>query len=373
MVNTVGNDERQEISRSDEETRGIQEEHRTEHSTTGQSSRTSAIRNGDNGYESMENPNNNGLEGRLSETRNEIITGKESSVNGSEDTDNSSRRSDGGGDQSQPRINGAVQGLRDGNEEELTRATGVRGLHEGTNDSSSSIREDRNQEDDNRTLVQTRQGGVQSSEHRGLGENQTLLNDNQIRQGDDNTTLNRMERGDKDNVADTNDEGVRTRIGGSDNDHETESRSWRADGTRSTSDDERHNSTSTEVEGMDVADTESIGTREPREFDQAQRSEGSGSTQLDGSSTNDANSDDERLQRQWQGSGQFSQTINSTSESSDRRQGSVGQGWWSVEPNVGRVAHGVPGRVHRLKGLGNSIVPQIVEEIGKAIIQAEKE
>jgi DNA-cytosine methyltransferase len=373
VVNTVGNDERQKISRSDEETRGIQEEHRTEHSTTGQSSRTSAIRNGDNGYESMENPNNNGLEGRLSETRNEIITGKESSVNGSENTDNSSRRSDGRRDQSQPRINGTVQGLRDGNEEELTKATRVRGLHEGTNDSSSSIREDRNQEDDNRTLVQTRQGGVQSSEHRGLGTNQTSLNDNQVRQGDDNTTLNRMERGDKDNVADTNDEGVRTRIGGSDNDHETESRSWRADGTRSTSDDERHNSTSTEVEGMDVADTESIGTREPREFDQAQRSEGSGSTQLDGSSTNDANSDDERLQRQWQGSGQFSQTINSTSESSDRRQGSVGQGWWSVEPNVGRVAHGVPGRVHRLKGLGNSIVPQIVEEIGKAIIQAEKE
>ena len=320
----------------------------------------------------VENPNNNGLEGRLTETRNEIITGKESSVNGSEDTDNSSRRSNGRRDQSQPRINGAVQGLRDGNEEELTRATGVRGLHEGTNDSSSSIREDRNQEDDNRTLVQTRQGGVQSSEHRGLGENQTSLNDSQIRQRDDNTTLNRMERGDKDNVADTNDEGVRTRIGGSDNDHETESRSWRADGTRSTSDDERHNSTSTEVEGMDVADTESIGTREPREFDQAQRSEGSGSTQLDGSSTNDANSDDERLQRQWQGSGQFSQTINPTGESSNRQQGSVDQGWWSVEPNVGRVAHGVPGRVHRLKGLGNSIVPQIVEEIGYALIKAER-
>jgi DNA (cytosine-5)-methyltransferase 1 len=182
-----------------------------------------------------------------------------------------------------------------------------------------------------------------------------------------------MERRDQINVADTNDEGVRTRIGGSDNDHETESRSWRADGTRSTSDDERHNSTSTEVEGMDVANTESIETREPREFDQAQRSEGSGSTQLDGSSTNDANSDDERLQRQWQSSGQFSQTINPTGKSSNRQQGSVGQGWWSVEPNVGRVAHGVPGRVHRLKGLGNSIVPQIVEEIGKAIIQAEKE
>jgi DNA (cytosine-5)-methyltransferase 1 len=46
--------------------------------------------------------------------------------------------------------------------------------------------------------------------------------------------------------------------------------------------------------------------------------------------------------------------------------------WWHVEPNVGRVAHGIPGRVHRLKSLGNSIVPKIAEEIGKAIIEAEK-
>ena len=45
--------------------------------------------------------------------------------------------------------------------------------------------------------------------------------------------------------------------------------------------------------------------------------------------------------------------------------------WWHTEPNVGRVAHGVPGRVYRLKGLGNSIVPKIAEEIGRAIIKAE--
>jgi len=45
--------------------------------------------------------------------------------------------------------------------------------------------------------------------------------------------------------------------------------------------------------------------------------------------------------------------------------------WWNVEPNVGRVAHGVSGRIHRLKGLGNAIVPRIAEEIGRAIIKAE--
>ena len=32
---------------------------------------------------------------------------------------------------------------------------------------------------------------------------------------------------------------------------------------------------------------------------------------------------------------------------------------WNIEPNVGRVAHGVPARVDRLRCLGNAIVPQI--------------
>jgi DNA (cytosine-5)-methyltransferase 1 len=37
--------------------------------------------------------------------------------------------------------------------------------------------------------------------------------------------------------------------------------------------------------------------------------------------------------------------------------------WWAVEPNVGRVADGIPSRVDRLKGLGNAIVPQCAEVI----------
>jgi len=44
---------------------------------------------------------------------------------------------------------------------------------------------------------------------------------------------------------------------------------------------------------------------------------------------------------------------------------------WAVEPNVGRVAHGIPRRVDRLKGLGNAIVPQIAQKIGEAIMKIE--
>jgi DNA (cytosine-5)-methyltransferase 1 len=44
---------------------------------------------------------------------------------------------------------------------------------------------------------------------------------------------------------------------------------------------------------------------------------------------------------------------------------------WSVEPNVGRVADGVPHRVDRLRALGNSLVPQIAEWIGERIVSYE--
>ena len=38
--------------------------------------------------------------------------------------------------------------------------------------------------------------------------------------------------------------------------------------------------------------------------------------------------------------------------------GFANDGWWPAEPDVGRVAHGIPARVDRLKCLGNAVVPQ---------------
>ena len=79
-----------------------------------------------------------------------------------------------------------------------------------------------------------------------------------------------------------------------------------------------------------------------------------------------ADSDSERLQRQWQSRNKF-RTQFTTTESSEEGQGTMDQGWWEFEPNVGRVAHGIPNRVDRLKSLGNSVVPQIPFLIGLAI------
>ena len=44
---------------------------------------------------------------------------------------------------------------------------------------------------------------------------------------------------------------------------------------------------------------------------------------------------------------------------------------WTAEPDVGRVAHGVPSRVDRLRALGNAIVPQVAAVIMRAIKEAE--
>jgi len=49
-------------------------------------------------------------------------------------------------------------------------------------------------------------------------------------------------------------------------------------------------------------------------------------------------------------------------------------GQWDVEPNVGRVANGVPNRVDRLRALGNGVVPQVAYKVARMIYEyTEKE
>jgi DNA (cytosine-5)-methyltransferase 1 len=83
----------------------------------------------------------------------------------------------------------------------------------------------------------------------------------------------------------------------------------------------------------------------------------SGSTEQGRSSTDDR-------ERCFRGAG-------SSSKNCVVRQLSVSD-FWKVEPELGRVADGIPNRLDRLKQLGNSLVPQIPEMIGYAILQQER-
>ena len=55
----------------------------------------------------------------------------------------------------------------------------------------------------------------------------------------------------------------------------------------------------------------------------------------------------------------------------DGRAESANESWWGAEPDVGRMADGISGRMDRLRALGNSVVPQIAEHIGRQILEAE--
>jgi DNA (cytosine-5)-methyltransferase 1 len=77
-----------------------------------------------------------------------------------------------------------------------------------------------------------------------------------------------------------------------------------------------------------------------------------------------------------QGMERCSETGNSCRGRPERNQQPFGCGdgpraIWPPEPDVGRVAHGIPSRVDRLKGLGNAIVPQVAFQVLKVIYDIE--
>lgn len=88
-----------------------------------------------------------------------------------------------------------------------------------------------------------------------------------------------------------------------------------------------------------------------------------------GSSNNMADPESERIQRLGTGREQKPRThgkpLLSVRPSETGRYAE-----WEIEPNVGRVVDGVPNRAHRIKALGNAVVPQIPELIGSAINEA---
>ena len=161
-------------------------------------------------------------------------------------------------------------------------------------------------------------------------------------------------------LAYSNDKGLRARFGRSNYDYEKKGRIWSFDRGRSESDDEWSDFASTENEDLDVANTQSKGRRESRHVDKEKRNTESSATQSQSSSSDVADTNGKR-RRLWE---------TGSKDAKDVGQSPRGQetlGWWDVEPDVGRVAHGVPQRVDRLKGLGNAVVPQIPFLLGLTI------
>jgi len=335
------------------------------------------------------NSNDNGHERGLTEARNENATGQDSQIIRATDTKDISRQGNDGGDHQESRVDGAVSRSSDDGETSSSRATGVRSISEESNNDEGAGREDRHQEDNNRTLVQEGHKGIQSSVNRRLGSNQTSLKGTQVRQGDNNSQVNRVGES-EDFVANPkeledheHDNGERTQ---QDQEHRVSQQPGGESslgGTEDVANSERVSSDSISDSGSNT------------EIDSEQGQEAGG---LDRSSGRQDVADTERLGQQGQGeherpSNTTQDSDGQTGRSNDGSQGQTGQGHtqsglggmadgvsprldghlgFEREPSIPRVATGIPERVNRLKALGNSIVPQIIYNIGLAILEDEK-
>jgi DNA (cytosine-5)-methyltransferase 1 len=115
-----------------------------------------------------------------------------------------------------------------------------------------------------------------------------------------------------------------------------------------------------------VANTKSIGRWSWEKSEQSERDSARKCTSDSSVTLPDTNNTPPTRQREYSGE------IHARSESKGFSVGS-GSNWWAVEPNVGRVASGVPNRVDRLKCLGNAVVPQQAYPIFKAIAEIERQ
>lgn len=58
-------------------------------------------------------------------------------------------------------------------------------------------------------------------------------------------------------------------------------------------------------------------------------------------------------------------------QTAEERQAASERAGWASEPGLGRVVHGVPNRVDRLKSIGNAVSPVLAEALGRMILDAE--
>ena len=177
-------------------------------------------------------------------------------------------------------------------------------------------------------------------------------------------------------VANTDNKGLRTRIGGANAYNEEDGRARKDNRGRSTRNAERNNITTSKNENLDVPNTnveglegqridkEISGKKTSRKFDE-HSSEGDVSDTISerGCSGQTGNQDAEDVGEQPRGTEHGERSI-------ERRLGGMVDGvpTWMDEPDISRVTTNQVGRTQRLKALGNAVVPQVVAQIARAII-----
>ena len=269
--------------------------------------------------------NHNGHKRGQSETCNKINARENNTSIWRESASNISGSSDDRGDKTKSRIDEDISRSYNGNEEKSTTAERLCYLSEKSNECDTIKQTSADKENNNRTLVQKRQM-FQLSESRGLGNNQTSSERNQIRSRDDNVISDRM---DTNNVSNAECLGFseRSSIRGL---HKKESKDSNNFSNKSKTRTEKRNVSNSISKGLE----------------------------------NDVIQSDNK---------QTTKTKINSDRSFEKQ-----QTWWQTQSELCGVPDGVSYELHsdranRIKALGNSIVPQIAQLIGESILIAEED
>ena len=302
---------------------------------------------------------NNGQQRRLVETRNETYAGENEEIVGTQSTKNIERSSLDGNDRERPELDGVLPRSRDGGKTTTTNTKGVDGIHKESNRGDGTSQENRNKENDGRSLVQEGRQRIQLPEHRGLEQDQATLDGSEVRQRIDDDRSDRVEnqRG-SGNVADTLDTGQRT----------------------SQSQTEREGTPDSKERGRgSIPQSSGQSTSEGKVFN------------TEGKSSKQAREQESSVSSEWVAWLYFRDGCWGTESRIDWSKAESGMGdqthgisrWlaelgqinsWGVdnswENQINRVAERQDNDIDRLKALGNGVVPQFMELTGRLIIRS---
>ena len=299
-------------------------------------------------------PNDNGQQERWFETRNQVITRKNSQSKWSTNTSDFKRQSDDGKNKTESRIDDNLSESSDGGKTKFTTTGRLCDLSKETNNNQGTSRENNNQENNDRTLVSEGQSGVQLSECRELERDKTTFEGNSIRYGDDNSRNERMDNQES-NVTNSNNNGLpspeKCELNGETSDKTQEGQNQTCQSERSSK-----SKNSTVVQRASEF-TNSYSKRSQRRLLQFNKELQETRHIREKNTFNSSNPDSFRTQSN---SKRMESPIwtNAFLNSKERR--TLEPDWrrYVSEPSLCRGDDGLRGRVDRLRSLGNSVVPQ---------------
>ena len=305
--------------------------------------------------------NNNGQEGRLPKTRNKINAGENIEEFRSESSKDAIRSSMDGNDRGRPNTDEILSGSRNDKQTSSSRTTRVGNLSEKSVISNETSKTNKNKKVNGGSLVQEGRQGIQLSESGRLEQDKTLSERNKIRQGVDDSRSNRVAA--EGRLANTNDTRHRT--------HKDENK---REGEKAIK--RRKNESQSEPSGQSSGETiicerEMVNTYSKSSVKTSEQESTIGS---------------EWISRLYAGTGCWGTEPRVDWSKTESRMGEQTYGlprWvaelgmsnlWGTssiwEEDVSRVRIRQENDIDRLKALGNAVVPQFIELVGRLIIKS---